>query len=271
MTKHPVAVFYPDYNPGNTETLRAFAEGCEAPLLPDTQYQKCDVMVIFGLVKNSFPKSHRKADLLRAHRGPVVVVERGFVRRDDYCSVGLNGINGAADHCNRNSPGDRWAALGVELRPWVRRDGPVLVVGQVPWDVTVQHTDHPQWCRDTVRAVRRMGYEPIFRPHPKAMHKVDYGVDCPLDTGPLPETLDRVSHVVTWCSNTAVDAAVQGVPVIACDRMSMASPVAGKTLLDLFDPYTPDRLQWANDLAYTQWTRDEMRAGKAWEHIKGAL
>lgn len=30
----------------------------------------------------------------------------------------------------------------------------------------------------------------------------------------------------------------------------------------------PTVIQWANELAWTQWTQDELRSGAAWEHLR---
>jgi hypothetical protein len=29
----------------------------------------------------------------------------------------------------------------------------------------------------------------------------------------------------------------------------------------------PPREQWLNDLAYTQWTLEELKSGEAWKHL----
>lgn len=264
-----VGVFTPAYNEHNRAILLDFADGIPGVVVHDDRlYRPCDVMVIFGLVKKSFRKSWAKGELLKRHRGPVIVVERGFVRRDEYWSVGLGGINGTADFRNAGSPPDRWEALGVECQPWRHKEGPVIVCGQVPWDVTVQDSDHKAWCRATVGAVRQMGLDPIFRPHPYARKRgVDYGVDCPISDRLMAEDLERASAVVTWSSNAGVEAVIAGVPVIAFDKMSMAGPVAGRCLTALRGRVMPDRRQWAADIAYAQWNRDELRSGLAWRHI----
>jgi len=269
-----VGLFYPPYNDGNASVIRAFHSGIpNSSLSDDTRYRKCDVLVIFGLVKYSFKKSFAKGELMNSHDGPVIVVERGFIKRDKYWSIGFGGINGRANFVNANSLSDRWNKLGVELKPWRDpRGGVVLVSGQVPWDTSVQHMDHLGWCRETVNTVRQMGMEPILRPHPLAVKRnVDYDVDCEVSNKTLEEDLTRSDHVVTWCSNSGVDAVLEGVPTIAMDKMSMVWPVTGKTLLDLVDPFTPDRQQWANNIAYAQWSLDEMRSGEAWQHISRGI
>jgi hypothetical protein len=72
---------------------------------------------------------------------------------------------------------------------------------------------------------------------------------------------------VTYNSNTAVDAAIQGYPVFALDRGSMAWAVAGHDLAEIDSPSKPDRTQWAADLAYSQWKPAEMAEGLTWRHL----
>jgi hypothetical protein len=83
----------------------------------------------------------------------------------------------------------------------------------------------------------------------------------------LEEDLKNAHCVVTWNSNSAVEAAIYGKPVFAFDEGSMVWEIANKSLLDLDTPKYPDRKQWANNLAYCQWTLEEIRNGDAWRHL----
>lgn len=265
-----VNVFFPDYNLGNANVLKAMAEGIPgASLVPDTWYVGCDVAVIFGLVKRSFAPSFRKAEIIAAHgRKPLLVVERGYVHRDRYWSAGWGGINGRADFRNMSVPSDRWNALGVELKSWRHIDGPVLVCGQVPWDVSVQDSDHIKWVRSTVSAITGMGKPALFRPHPEAVKRgVDYDPGCETSRDSLEADLARAAAVVTFNSNAGVDAVIAGVPTVTMDRGSMAWDTTGHGLDNLGRIPTPDRAEWANRIAYAQWTLDEMTSGLAWQHI----
>ena len=269
-----VRAFYPGYNSGNANTVRAFAEGVPGCTIhPDSEYIPCRIMVIFGLVKNVFPKSWAKRHLLDAHQGPVIVVERGYINREKYYSAGFGGINGRADFKNYDVPCDRWDRHCLELRPWKASGDYVLVCGQVPWDVTVQDTDHKEWCRQTIKSLRSMGYESRFRPHPYAHKKgVDYGVPRETVIRSLDDDLAGAWAVVTHSSNVGVDAVIQGIPTIAMDQEgTMTRGVSGRSLLDLPDPVKSDREKWAHRISYAQWTKDEFRAGLAWRHLSKDL
>jgi hypothetical protein len=51
------------------------------------------------------------------------------------------------------------------------------------------------------------------------------------------------------------------------DPGSMAWDVTEHDLSRIEFPIKPDRDQWAANLAYTQWTMDEMARGWAWAHL----
>jgi hypothetical protein len=88
-----------------------------------------------------------------------------------------------------------------------------------------------------------------------------------VSTRPLAEDLAEAHAVVTFNSNTAVDALLNGIPVFAHDQGSMCWPVANKSLISVDVPNKPDRSQWLSDFAYAQWTPEEMRSGRAWQHL----
>lgn len=238
------------------------ASGVDAFREPVDRYRPCDVAVVFGVAKHAVPASRHRGSIIELHEKlskPVIVIDSGYVKRDKYFMVGLNGLNGRADFKNQSCPSDRWESLGVELRPWREDGGYVLVCGQIPWDASVQDTNHQAWCHDTINRLGQTTTKEIkFRPHPKF---------APVPLPPLDDELSGAHAVVTYSSNSAVDAALAGVPVFADDIGSMAWPIANKSFAWIDAPVKPDRQQWANNLAYTQWTRQEMQEGTPWQHL----
>jgi len=91
---------------------------------------------------------------------------------------------------------------------------------------------------------------------------------CEYSLTSLDNDLKNAYSVVTFNSNSAVEAIIKGVRVFAADNGSMAWNVAKKNLSDLEDPiFIPDRRPWLNDLCYAQWTPAEIAEGKAWRHL----
>jgi len=174
-------------------------------------------------------------------------------------------LNGRADFKNKDMPSDRFNALGIEVKPWKQGDF-LLLCGQVPWDASVDHIDMMKWLDDAVIEIRKVTDRPIiFRPHPSfkqaMVGRTLYSKE------PLEKDLKDAWAVVTFSSNTGVEAAIAGVPVFAFDEGAMALPVANTKWTELEDPRMPDRTQWLNNLAYCQWTPDEMREGLPWKHL----
>ncbi len=233
----------------------------------------CEVSVTFGVYKSVLERGRQVGSIMAAqtqHGGRHLVLERGFLDRERYFMAGWNGLNGRADFRNSQMPPDRWNRLKIPLCPW-RDDGAhVVVCGQVPWDASVQHIDMAAWCRETIDEIRRRTDRPIvFRPHPAQPQAIelDEGGICISRHRSFREDLHRAWCVVTFNSNSAVEAAVDGIPVFVADAGSMARPIANESLEVIERPRMPDRGQWLYDLAYSQWTAREMARGLAWEHL----
>ncbi|WP_158255256.1 hypothetical protein [Rhodoblastus acidophilus] len=47
--------------------------------------------------------------------------------------------------------------------------------------------------------------------------------------------------------------------------------MSGHRLADLADPWRGDRSQWIANLAYCQWTVDEIGAGHCWRHLRDCV
>ena len=277
-----VAVFHPPVTRycalHQRKVLRAFRSGLRvheaqtrvASLLTSrySESDAPDVAVIYGIHKPKAPFGKKRIIEGQRRQGRRwIVLERGYLKRDRYYAAGWGGLNGRADFCNRGMPGDRFAALGLEIRPW-RTDGDhVVLCGQVPTDASVQHVDHAAWLEDTARALTRATSRPIlYRPHPLGPGLPVPGTVQSRERS-FEEDLEGAWACVTFSSNAAVEAALAGIPVFACDGGSMALPIANRDLSQIERPALPDREQWAFDLAYAQWTLEEFENGTCWQHL----
>jgi hypothetical protein len=265
-----IIAFEPEYNEKHCDVLRALVAGIPgAEVRTLGEYEPCDIAIIFGAAKDAYPPTWPKREILKKHQGRrLLMVESAFVKRGEYFQVGWNGFAGNADFRNDDMPMDRWEAMGVKTLPWQRRNGPVVVCGQLPRDTQVQHVDHVGWCRSTVAELRRSGHDVRFRPDPRQNNWSVYHIDRRLiDTRSMDETLADAKCLVTWNSTSAVDALIQGVPVIACHPSSVSYPVATHSIADINHLRYPSRRNWLAGLGYAQWTLDEMRAGLPWMHL----
>ena len=227
-----------------------------------------DVLVVNSGYYPGYPKN---LPLKRAQASgtPYINIGNGFYRKNVYHGVSWNGgIKGQGDFCNAGSPTDRWADHGLQIKPWRSAGDHVVLCCQVPTDPSVAGIDIFAWCAQAARTIRKHSDRRIvFRPHPLS-RDITPGVP---DTVRSEETFDhdlRDAHaVVTYNSASSALAILDGIPIFVDDDASPALPVANRDLAKIETPDRPVREQWAHDLAYAQWSLDEMASGECWEHV----
>jgi len=268
--------FYLVHDEVHNRVIRSLYEGCptDKELLDVTHYTPSDVAVVFGVYKKAVPFSHYRGQVIeeqRRRQRKTIVLETGYINRgngpEHHYAVGFNGLNGRADFRNQFSPDDRFRKLGIDVKPWtINENGVVLLCGQVPWDASVQDINMPEWILDMAHLIQQItDREIVFRPHPLAPMSPIKGIE--YSTAPVMQDLNRAKTVVTFNSNTAVEAVLEGIPSFSFDVGSMAYAVTDHDLNNIENPKMCDRAQWVYDLAYTQWTLDEMRSGETWAHL----
>ena len=245
-------VYLPDDNQEHIEVLKAFSLGVDCEIRNIHDYAPSDIAVIFGMYKRNIPVSFPRGKIFNNQKAlgkTTIVVEKGYINREEYYAIGLNGLNNRAEFNNSGMGSDRWDKLGVDLRSQKGGDY-TLVCGQVPSDASVQNVDIHRWAKSMIN---RIEGEVVYRPHP--LYK---------KTRPLEEDLEGAKAVVTYNSNIGVDAALRGIPVYAEDIGSMVYDIASQ---DVDNIGKMDTKQWAKNIAYAQWNLEEMRNGLPWEHL----
>ena len=172
--------------------------------------------------------------------GDYLLVDRcSFGDTRQWVSLVWNGHGRRGNHCVPDDRGTRWDRIGVPVQPW-RTGSRVVLCGQT-------ETYSPDWpsLTDWYRTVRATH----FRPHPAG--------DNP--TGlPTVRDFDDCCLAVTLNSSVGVDAALDGVKVLAMDEGSMALDISAQQ---------GDRTGWLRWLAWTQWHHDEIAAGEPIKHL----
>ncbi|WP_430436863.1 hypothetical protein [Oceanibaculum nanhaiense] len=211
-------------------------------------------------------QKHRRAGL------KLLCMERGYLGdRMCWTSLGWGGLNGNADFCAPQDPGpERYEAHYTPLAPWREAGDYVLIMGQVPGDMSLQGRDLRPWYVQMAREAAEAYGLPVFlRPHPSAVRRNLWkGCGVPEMGGDLDEALAGAHVVVTWNSNSATDAVVAGVPALTMDRGAVAWPVTGHSIGDRI---RPDRSAWAHRLAWCQWSLAEIADGTAWRQLRRHL
>jgi hypothetical protein len=200
----------------------------------------------------------------KAARRHYIILERGyFGNREAMTSAGWNGLNGRADFRNAGMPADRWKKHGLPIAEWGKGEY-ALILGQVPGDMSHAHANIDAWYS---RMVEEWGaLMPVrFRHHPGGEWTGVRNHSVTVLRNSLEEALANAAIAVTFNSTAGVNSLLAGVPVYAEDEGSMVYKVASHTVGQIM---YPNRQQWAHDLAYCQWTVDEMASGETWEHLK---
>jgi len=202
----------------------------------------------------------------------ILVMERGYLGdREEWTSLGWNGLNGYANFHNKDVPSDRWVKYWKNgMKPWRGDDGDyVLVCGQVFNDTSLSDCrNYAHFLETRFIALLQMYGRVVYRPHPlsKWMHglsipsKVEV-VD-PLLT-PLTHDMEKARLVVAWNSNSLVEAMYNGIPF---ESNSPGSMVHEYSMTDM--DTEPDRETWGRRISYCQWNKEELSDGSAWRHIK---
>ena len=232
----------------------------------------CDVPVIWSLLWHG--RMARNKDIwehFRKQNKNVLVIEVGGIKRNNTWKVGLNGINRQADFGTKDNDDSRAKQLKINYKPWRQEGEHILICLQ--HDKSEQWKDQPaldQYVRNTVAEIRKYTDRKIIvRPHPR----------CPLLNLPV---LDNVGYevpkqiantyddfdlnftnawaVVSYSSNPGIHAVLNGIPAFVGEQ-SLAYDVANKDFSTINEPLMPERQQWLNDYANTEWTVDEIAQG----------
>ena len=205
---------------------------------------------------------------------PVIVLEVGGIKRGTTWKVGLNGINRDAFFGDIGNSSDRSKLLNLEVKPW-RTDGEcILIAGQ--HDKSLQWQTMPRmsnWFLNTYDEIRKHTDRPIiFRPHPRCrLEHIERGLKNVYRQEPRHVTntyddfdmgFDNVWATISYSSNPGIHSIIEGVPAFVSTH-SLAYPAGNDIdfLHTIEQPVMPDRTQWLNDYAHTEYTIEEIAAG----------
>lgn len=164
--------------------------------------------------------------------------------KNAYQFVGLAGDDNPA----------RFLKFGIPVKPWRSSGSHILLCPNSESFLT--RYGSPNWVADTVAALKSVTDRKIvlrWKTH--------------ADKRPLARDLVDAWAVVTFTSNSAVEAILAGVPAI-CTAPCAGASMGGTDLQSIEAPVMPDgRLEWASRLANHQWTLEEMAAGQLWRAI----
>ncbi len=198
-----------------------------------------------------------------------------------YYSVGYDGIKGSGNYYNKNSPSDRWTKLNIQLKSWRNSGENILLLGQTYHGQSSQDIDIYLWYESTISKIRKISNRPIiYRMHPRNLkvHKrykreiqkfqklrVKYSNIEVSNNKYIKDDLHNLYCAICYTTNGIIDPLIAGIPIITLSPDCIAWPVASHEILKIVKP---DREQFFNDIAYTQWNCDEMFKGLPWKHLR---
>lgn len=199
---------------------------------------------------------------------PIIVAEVGMLQRDRTWKIGLGGTGISAYKVDNLIP-NRAQQLGLVLRPW--RQGSNIVIALQRSDSQQWNGQPPldQWLDNLVKQIRIHSDKPIIvRPHPRGIATAPPGclLQKPVfttgtyDSYDFDRSLESAWCVINWSSGPGPQAIISGVSAFVGPD-SLASPIANWDLSQIENPPQPDRTQWLEHLAHTEWTVEEIAEG----------
>lgn len=165
----------------------------------------------------------------------------------------------------RDTTGDRFAKLGVKVKPW-RDDslGKILVCPQSDSFMKSTLGRPGNWTAETLVRLRSCGFSGdrvLVRPWVR---------DKKLAYETLHEQLKTAALVVTWSSASAITALLEGIPAISesGSANALTGPLTCENVLNPKRPSIEERTRFAQVLADNQFTLDEFRDGTAWRWLE---
>ena len=279
---------YPKFGPINSKKVfEAFTQSLETA--GEEIQLNCngnsDVTVIWSVLWQGKMRGYQSIwEECQKKNTPVVVLEVGGIKRNETFKVAINGVNREADFANQTFDGERWKKLNIELKPWRSTGDTIIICGQ--HHRSHQWRNNPTmnlWFEQQINEIRKHTDRPIvIRPHPrnptgfdiskwknvtKVLPQRDYNT---VDDTDFKETLKQAWAVVNYSSNPAMMSVFNGIPVFVSEQ-SLCYDVGNTSLSNINNPAMPDRSNWANKLAYTEWTTEEIKQGLPWQRIKKRL
>jgi hypothetical protein len=205
---------------------------------------------------------------------PTIILEVGGINRGVTWKVGFNGINRDGYFAVVGNDNGRSNDLGLLLKPWRTTGNFILICGQ--HDKSLQWQNMPpmsNWFLETYDEIRKHTERPIlFRPHPrcqlphierglKNVHRQqprkisgsydDYDMD-----------FNDIWATISYSSNPGIHSILNGVPAfVGTSSLAYAAANDIDFLHDIEQPFMPDRQQWLNDYAHTEYTLEEIAQG----------
>ncbi len=189
-------------------------------------------------------------------------------RYDGHHKISVNNRHPTAYFQKIQHSHQRFLGLGVEIKPWRKPGSNILVAGMSHKAAVAEGLAPLVWERDIINELKQYTDKPVrFRPKPNCMRSRPIPGSTWQKHKLLTVGFDDIHAVLARHSNVTVDALIEGLPVY-CEE-GIASVMGMSDIGQIEQAFYPDdRLQWAADAAWCQFTPEEMSEGLPWRHLK---
>lgn len=235
----------------------------------------CDIACMFGVKSRALFQAHWRAGI------HTVYLDKGYCRQRrpgpvsawEYYRVAVDGHHPTRHLANQKSSEDRLEVLNLELQPWRKRGGHIILAGSSAKYHAFYGLSHPtKYAAKVINELLAMTQrEIVYRPKPSWQDAVPIdGARYSTNEESIQDVLKGAHVLVTHGSNAVFEAVLAGVPCIVLGD-AVAKPISSVTLGKIEHPRLAnevERRQWLANLAYWQWTLTEMADGRAWDFIR---
>lgn len=229
-----------------------------------------DVACVFGV---------KSFDLFRAHtsRGiPVVYFDKGYIRRSSstYWRMSVNAHSPVDWVASARMPTDRADRQQYRVRRWCGGKS-IVIAGASEKYHRFYGLPHPtEYARQLIKRIRELSEAPIvYRPKPSWRNATPIPGSDYSDSGQIGEVLRDAAVLVTHGSNACLDAILDGVPSIVLGN-GITKSVSSAKIEDVACPHKASFssiTQMLANVAYCQWTTEEIGAGDLWDVLMPQL
>ncbi len=225
---------------------------------PVGRMDRSDVLIIW----NRLRMSDASVKLAMSCGAAVIVAENGYAGKDhtgwQSYALALDGHNGSGRWYAPKGDDSRLKRLQLDLKPFREETGRKVVIA-AQRGIGSNLMRSPQgFAEKTFHELQAVGFEPYIRPHP--------GNEPPKTR--LMDDLEGASALVTWSSNAATEALINGVPtyfaapaMVTSPGARMYSPTLGKGNYDHLRYEGLIRMSWAQAFV------DEIVTGEPFERL----
>jgi len=291
-------------NPEKPRLLEYFIEGVnrsgdQGMVIRNYHHYASDIAVLQGFVhpeSKHVPHLDLRREVLekqkQAGKRTIIADANLFLYADPgntktYLRYSYDGIfPSTGEYCWDPVDGERWNQLskdlGIQLKPWKKSNqgGKILICCQRDGGWSMNGTGIVQWLHPLILRIRRNTDRPIVvrfhpgdkkqRDHYKKISRIPYkNVSISDPRKPLMSELSDAYCMINHNSSPAVAAAIEGVPIFVLDpKNSQAADVAHNDVREIENLKTFDREPWIRKISMSHWRLDELKSGKAWQHMK---